>query len=78
MIPARLPAGWRGRAEARDLERHNLGLIWPAAAQQGLDRGLHVLTWEDSEKYFLKFLHCVDQLIIQYQGRQGAAECQYT
>ena len=29
-----VPAGWRGRAEARDLERHNLGLIWPAAAQQ--------------------------------------------
>ena len=76
-VPA---AGWlaragRGSGSGATQSRADLASCSSAG---GLDRGLHVVTWEDSEKYFLKFLHCMDQLIIQYQGRQGAAECQYT
>ena len=69
-VPA---AGWlaragRGSGSGATQSRADLASCSSAG---GLDRGLHVVTWEDSEKYFLKFLHCMDQLIIQYQGRQG-------
>ena len=69
-VPA---AGWlaragRGSGSGATQSRADLA---SCSLVVGLDRGLHVVTWEDSEKYFLKFLHCMDQLIIQYQGRQG-------
>ena len=57
-VPA---AGWlaragRGSGSGATQSRADLASCSSAG---GLDRGLHVVTWEDSEKYFLKFLHCI-------------------